>query len=159
MESVAKAELELGREKLEKIFDAFGDDEIGEDELTEFVDRAKRFFEEANKTQINVKECRLEGEKKLPTLAKAISDISSVLDEKDPLTILMAFAGDPISTIKPLLEFIDSLENEVQKAKNHIAIKKSGLMGVDGVEEAEHYVEEKKNIVEYKEKLERMVNA
>ena len=159
MESVAKAELELGREKLEKIFDAFGDDEIGEDELTEFVDRAKRFFEEANKTQINVKECRLEGEKKLPTLAKAISDISSVLDEKDPLTILMAFAGDPISTIKPLLEFIDSLENEVQKAKNHIAIKKSGLMGFDGVEEAEHYVEEKKNIVEYKEKLERMVNA
>ena len=151
MESVAKAELELGREKLEKIFDAFGDDEIGEDELTEFVDRAKRFFEEANKTQINVK--------KLPTLAKAISDISSVLDEKDPLTILMAFAGDPISTIKPLLEFIDSLENEVQKAKNHIAIKKSGLMGFDGVEEAEHYVEEKKNIVEYKEKIERMVNA
>lgn len=124
-----------------------------------FVDRAKRFFEEANKTQINVKECRLEGEKKLPTLAKAISDISSVLDEKNPLTILMAFAGDPISTIKPLLEFIDSLENEVQKAKNHIAIKKSGLMGFDGVEEAEHYVEEKKNIVEYKEKLERMVNA
>ena len=52
----------------------------------------------------------------MPTLAKAISDISSVLDEKDPLTILMAFAGDPISTIKPLLEFIDSLENEVQKA-------------------------------------------
>ena len=159
MESVAKAELELGREKLEKIFDAFGDDEIGEDELTEFVDRAKRFFEEANKTQINVKECRLESEKKLPTLVKAISDISSVLDEKDPLTILMAFAGDPISTIKPLLEFIDSLENEVQKAKNQIDIKKSGLMGFDGVEEAEHYIEEKKNIVEYKEKLERMVNA
>lgn len=159
MESVAKAELELGREKLEKIFDAFGDDEIGEDELTEFVDRAKRFFEEANKTQINVKECRLEGEKKLHTLAKAISDISSVLDENDPLTILMAFAGDPISTIKPLLEFIDSLKNEVQKAKNQIAIKKSGLMGFDGVEEGERYIEEKKNIVEYKEKLERMVNA
>lgn len=159
LESVAKAELELGREKLEKIFDAFGDDEIGEEELTEFVDRAKRFFEEANKTQINVKECRLEGEKKLPTLAKAISDISSVLDEKDPLTILMAFAGDPIATIKPLLEFIDSLENEVQKAKNQITIKKSGLMGFDGVEEDERYIEEKKNIVEYKEKLERMVNA
>jgi|GEM_PF-28704 len=155
----AKAELELGREKLEEIFDAFGDDEIGEDELTEFVDRAKRFFEEANKTQINVKECRLEGEKKLYTLAKAISDISSVLDENDSLTILMAFAGDPISTIKPLLEFIDSLKNEVQKAKNQIAIKKSSLMGFDGVEEGERYIEEKKNIVEYKEKIERMVNA
>lgn len=159
VESVAKAELELGREKLEKIFDAFGNDEIGEEELAEFVNRAKQFFEEANKTQINVKECRLEGEKKLPTLAKAISDISSVLDEKDPLTIIMAFAGDPIATIKPLLEFIDSLENEVQKAKNQIAIKKSGLIGVDGVEEDERYIEEKKSIAEYKEKLERMVNA
>ena len=159
MDSVAKAELELGREKLEKIFDAFGDDEIGEEELAEFVDRAKRFFEEANKTQINVKECRLEGEKKLPTLAKAISDISSVLDEKDPLTILMAFSGDPIATIKPLLEFIDNLENEILKAKNQIASKKSGLVGLDGIEEDEHYIEEKKNIVEYKEKLKRMVNV
>ena len=71
----------------------------------------------------------------------------------------MAFAGDPISTIKHLLEFIDSLENEVQKAKNQIDIKKSGLMVFDGVEEAGRYIEEKKNIVEYKEKLERMVNA
>jgi hypothetical protein len=159
MDSVAKAELELGREKLEKIFDAFGDDEIGEEELAEFVDRAKRFFEEANKTQINVKECRLEGEKKLPTLAKAISDISSVLDEKDPLTILMAFSGDPIATIKPLLEFIHNLENEILKAKNQIASKKSGLVGLDGIEEDEHYIEEKKNIVEYKEKLKRMVNV
>ena len=159
MESVAKAELELGREKLEKIFDAFGDDEVGEEELTEFVERAKKFFEEANKTQINVKECRLEGEKKLPTLAKAISDIASVLDEKDQLTILMAFSGDPIATIKPLLEFIDSLENEVLKAKNQIMSKKSGLVGLDGTEVDERYIEEKKNIVEYKEKLERMVNA
>ena len=157
--SVAKAELELGREKLEKIFDAFGDDEVGEEELSEFVDRAKKFFEEANKTQINVKECRLEGEKKLSTFAKAISDISSVLDEKDPLTILMAFSGDPIEKVKPLLEFIDNLENEVLKAKNQIVSKKSGLAGVDGAEEDERYIEEKKNIVEYKEKLERMVNA
>ena len=61
----------------------------------------------------------------MPTLAKAISDISSVLDEKDPLTILMAFAGDPISTIKPLLEFIDSLENEVQKDRKSTRLNSS----------------------------------
>ena len=92
-------------------------------------------------------------------MAKAISVISCVLDEKDPLTILMAFSGDPIATIKPLLEFIDNLENEILKAKNQIASKKSGLVGLDGIEEDEHYIEEKKNIVEYKEKLKRMVNV
>ena len=45
------------------------------------------------------------------------------------------------------------------KAKNQIASKKSGLVGLDGIEEDEHYIEEKKNIVEYKEKLKRMVNV
>ncbi len=160
IESVAKEELKIGREKIEKIYDAFGDDEIGEDELSEFIRRSKKFFEEANNTQINVKECRLDGERKLSTLAKAISDISSVLDEEDTLTILMAFAGDPLTTIKPLLDFIDSLENEVIKAKNQITSKMSDLTADSGGEEdGDRYVIEKKNIVEYKAKLERMVNV
>ena len=58
-----------------------------------------------------------------------------------------------------MLEFIDNLENEILKAKNQIASKKSGLVGLDGIEEDEHYIEEKNNIVEYKEKLKRMVNV
>lgn len=37
IESVAKSELENGKAKLQRIYDAFGDNEIGEDELTEFI--------------------------------------------------------------------------------------------------------------------------
>lgn len=59
IENVAKAELEIGREKLQKIFDAFGDDEVGEDEITEFIARVKKFYEAANKAQVNVKEYHL----------------------------------------------------------------------------------------------------
>ena len=44
--NVAKAELELGRTKILKIFDAFGDDEIGEDEINEFICRVKKFYED-----------------------------------------------------------------------------------------------------------------
>lgn len=29
-------------------------------------------------------------------IAKAISDISDVLDEEDPLNVIMTFSGDPI---------------------------------------------------------------
>ena len=78
IENVAKAELEIGREKLQKIFDAFGDDEVGEDEITEFIARVKKFYEAANKAQVNVKEISLDGIKKVSTLEKAIADISAV---------------------------------------------------------------------------------
>ena len=86
-----RAELEIGRSKLQRIYDAFGDDDVGEEELSEFVNRIKKFYEAANNAQVNVKEISLDGIKKLNPIAKAISDIATVIDEKDPLTILMAF--------------------------------------------------------------------
>ncbi|SCY77626.1 AAA domain-containing protein [Lachnospiraceae bacterium XBB2008] len=160
IDSVAKAELELGRDKIQRIYDAFGDDEVGEEELAEFVDRAKKFFAEANQTQINVKECSFDGVKKLPQIEKAISDIASVLDETDPLTIIMAFSGDPVTVINPLIELIDNLENEVEKAKTQISSKLS-LIGGDsaGGEDSGRYDAELKCILANKSKLEGMVNA
>ena len=92
---VAQKELELGKEKVQIVFDAFGDDEVGEEEIKDFIEQSKKFFAEANKAQLNIKECSLDI-KKYTSIEKAISDISSVLDETDPLTILMAFSGDPI---------------------------------------------------------------
>ena len=97
IESVAKSELENGKVKLQRIYDAFGDNEIGEDELTEFISRVKKFYEEANKAQVNVKEISLDGIKKVSILEKAILDIAAVLEEDDPLTIIMAFSGDPVT--------------------------------------------------------------
>ena len=52
-------------------------------------------------------------------LEKAISDIAAVLDEDDPLTIIMAFSGDPVTTINRLINVIDALETEIAKAKNN----------------------------------------
>lgn len=158
--SVAKAELEIGKAKLQKIYDAFGDDEIGEDELNEFIGRIKTFFDEANKAQVNVKEVPLAGIKKVSVIEKAISDIAAVLDEDDPLTIIMAFAGDPITVIKPLIEIIDAVEAEVNKA-NTIIIAKRAALGNDGddTKEGQRYSSELQSIRESKEKIERMVNV
>lgn len=157
--SVAKAELEVGKDKIQKIFDAFGDDEVGEEEINEFVSRVKNFYDEANKAQINVKEISLDGIKKVSILEKAISDISAVLDEKDSLAIIMAFSGDPISTIKPLIEIIEGLEGEVAKANTIIATKKATLGSDDNdVNDSNRYSFELDSISDSKEKLERMVN-
>jgi len=158
--SVAKAELEAGKEKIQRIFDAFGDDVVGEEEINEFVSRVKKFYEEANKVQVNVKEISLDGIKKVSLLEKSISDITTVLDEEDPLTIIMAFSSDPITTIKPLIEIIDGLEGEVAKANAIIANKKAAL-GPDGddVDDNNRYSLEINSISESKEKLERLVNV
>ena len=72
-----------------------------------------------------MKEISLDGIKKVSILEKAISDIAAVLDEDDPLTIIMAFSGDPVTTIKPLIDIIDALETVITKANTIIANKKS----------------------------------
>lgn len=158
IESVAKSELENGKAKLQRIYDAFGDNEIGEDELTEFISRVKKFYEEANKAQVNVKEISLDGIKKVSILEKAISDIAAVLDEDDPLTIIMAFSGDPVTTIKPLIDIIDALENEIAKANTIIANKKNAL-GPDGEDsvDSNRYSAELESINKSRQKLEGMV--
>ncbi len=160
IESVAKSELENGKAKLQKIYDAFGDNEIGEDELTEFISRVKKFYEEANKAQVNVKEISLDGIKKVSILEKAISDIAAVLDEDDPLTVIMAFSGDPVTTIKPLIDIIDALETEIAKANTIIANKKDAL-GPDGEDSVDNnrYSAELKSINKSRQKIEGMVNV
>ena len=101
----------------------------------------------------------LDGIKKVSILEKAISDISAVLDEKDSLTIIMAFSSDPISTIKPLIEIIEGLEGEVAKANTIIATKKVTLGTDDNdVNDSNRYSFELDSLSDSKEKLERMVN-
>ena len=160
IESVAKSELENGKVKLQRIYDAFGDNEIGEDELTEFISRVKKFYEEANKAQVNVKEISLDGIKKVSILEKAISDIAAVLDEDDPLTIIMAFSGDPVTTINRLINVIDALETEIAKAKTIIANKKAAL-GPDGEDSADNnrYSAELVSINQSRQKIEGMVKV
>lgn len=160
IESVAKSELENGKAKLQRIYDAFGDNEIGEDELIEFISRVKKFYEEANKAQVNVKEISLDGIKKVSILEKAISDIAAVLDEDDPLTIIMAFSGDPVTTIKPLIDIIDALETEIAKANTIIANKKAAL-GPDGEDSVDNnrYSAELESINKSRQKIEGMVKV
>lgn len=160
IESVAKSELENGKTKIQRIYDAFGDNEIGEDELTEFISRVKKFYEEANKAQVNVKEISLDGIKKVSILEKAISDIAAVLDEDDPLTIIMAFSGDPVTTIKPLIDIIDALETEIAKANTIIANKKAAL-GPDGEDSVDinRYSAELESINKSRQKIEGMVKV
>ena len=116
----------------------------------------KKFYEAANKAQVNVKEISLDGIKKVSTLEKAIADISAVLDETDPLNVIMAFSGDPVTVIKP---FIDTVETEMTKAKNQISSRMAEL-GFDSENDNNQnkYAEEMKCIKSNRDSVERLVN-
>ena len=145
---------------VQRIFHAFGDDEIGEEEISEFLSRTKKFYEAANNAQVNIKEVSIDGIKRISSIEKAISDIVAVLDETDPLTIIMAFAGDPVSVIKPFIEVIDAIEAEVNKAKSQVVAKLEAIgMNADSRNENNRYEEEVKCISSCKEIIERMANV
>lgn len=160
IEAVAKAELEVGRSKVQLIFDALGDDEVDETIISEFVTRVKKFYDAANSAQVNVKEISLDPLKKTANLEKAILDIANAMEEEDPLNIIMAFSGDPVSVITPFVDIITNLEAEVEKANLQIKTKLDALGADGGNSESENrYKTEQEVISQCKEKIERMVNV
>ena len=145
---------------MQLIFDALGDHEVDETIISEFVTRVKKFYDAANSAQVNVKEISLEPLKKTANLEKAILDIANAMEEEDPLNIIMAFSGDPVSVITPFVDIITNLEAEVEKANLQIKTKLDALGADGGNSESENrYKTEQEVISQCKEKIERMVNV
>ena len=72
--------------------------------------------------------------------AKAINDIGTVLDEDDPLSILLAFSGDPIGSLQPLVSLIAQILSDVEEVDKLVAIRNEKLSAVGTEqEEAERY--------------------
>jgi phosphoglycolate phosphatase-like HAD superfamily hydrolase len=131
--SVAKAEVMIAREKIQIIYDHFEDDDIEEEDISELASRVKSFYEEVNKTQINIPVVSADKVNKTAIqIAKALHDISEVLDEDDLLSTIMTFSGDPVSTLNPLIELLEQLDKDVEKVEKEIAIRKSTLSDTAG---------------------------
>lgn len=148
LDSVAKAEIKIAREKIQLIYDHFGDDDIDEVDISEFVSRVKSFYEEINRTQINIPVISVDKvNKKVIQIVKAISDISKVLDENDLLSIIMTFSGDPISLLNPLIDLIEQVDKDIEKAEKVISKRKLQVIDFTlGSDILNRYLHEQKSI-------------
>lgn len=138
---VASAEVAIAKKTIQPIYDCFNDDEIEEEDIEALLDRVARFYKEINDTQLNIHSVSTDTVKKsIKQLTKAISDIGSVINEDDPLTVLMAFSGDPLDILQPLVLLISQVVKDVEEVDRLIAIKAEGL-GVSGEdqEDADRY--------------------
>ena len=123
------------------MYDCFDDDEVEEEDIDALLIKVNQFYKEIDETQINIKAVAIDGVKKaIKQIAKAIGDITRVLDEDDPLTILMAFSGDPVGVIQPLIELIKQVEKDISEANKQISSRKSLLGNSETDEESgTHY--------------------
>ena len=144
IDSVARAEIQVAKKAIQPIYDCFDDDDIEEEDIGAFLTKVNQFYKEIDDTQINIKTTSTDSVKKgLKQIAKAVGDITKVLDEDDPLTILMAFSGDPIGIIQPLLDLINQVSRDNIEAEKQIIIRKNNLGEAGfGDDDETHYREE-----------------
>ena len=144
IDSVAQAEVDTAKKAIQPIYDCFDDDDVEEEDINAFIGKVNQFYKEIDNTQINIKTVSTDGVKKaIKPIAKAIGDITKVLDEDDSLTIIMAFSGDPIGTIQPLLTLIKQVRNDINEADKQIRIRMNNLGSLSLDEEDNHYREER----------------
>ena len=144
VESVAKAEVQCALAAIQPIYDQFDDEEIDENNIELFVTMTKNFYKEIGNTQINIPDVSTNSLKRqCKQIAKAIKDINAALDEKDPLTILLAFSEDPIAALQPLGALLKQVATDVQEVERQLAVRIADLGDTGGRQEpAERYKEE-----------------
>lgn len=141
--SVAIAEKSKAFSILEQVYKYFDDDRVDEDEIIELADLTKSFYSEVNNTQINIAVTSPQVVKNNShKISKAISKISEVLDEEDILTVLMAFSGDPLSDLEPLITLISIIEADIKKVDNQLKLRKSTLGEVNIYSQADKKYQE-----------------
>ena len=144
IDRVVHAEIEAAKKAIQPIYECFDDDDVEEDDISALLTKVNQFYKEIDDTQINIKTASTDTVKKgIRLIAKAISDITKVLDEDDSLTVLMAFSGDPIGAIQPLLTLINQISADITEVEKQIVRRKNnlGLSGFGG-EDENHYREE-----------------
>ena len=151
VDKVAKAEVDGARAFIHSIYEYFESEEIEDDDILDLTSAAKDFYSEIDSTRINIATPSIidSVRKASKQIAKSIQDIGAVLDEDDTLTVLMAFSGDPLTQVKPLVDLLVQLGKDIEKVEKAIASKESELgsesdpISLDG-----RYTEELKTIEE-----------
>lgn len=130
IDKVAKAEVGGARNVINRIYDYFDEEEIEEDDIRDVISKIKEFYDEINKSQINIPMVGTDNVKNNASkIEKAIESIGGVLDKKHTLDILLAFSTDPLAELLPLYNLlekvkgnVDTLDTKLVSAKNALGI-------------------------------------
>lgn len=150
IDNVAQAELSKAKKVIQPIYDCFDDDEIEDEDIEAFLDKVSKFYKVAiEDTQINLKSISLDTVKKASKqISKAISDIGAAINEDDTLTLLMAFSGDPIGTLQPLLDLIEQVSKDMDEVDRQLSIRNNNLGSTEEDGEKNERYKNEMNLIE-----------
>ena len=120
VERTAASEKEKARQLIKVIDDCLLNEgeAIDEDAIVELIDSADQFYMEANKTKLSLQFVVADDvRKKASVIAKAINRARKGIEGATPLEVILAFSTDPIGTMAPLVDFLEKLSADLNRAE------------------------------------------
>lgn len=143
LQRVSTAELTLAGARMAELSQLIDITDIDDEDLEDLVDAIESFYDEANKTHVNVKyDSALIAaiRKDIKPIANAISNVSESLELTDSLDVLMAFSQDPLLRIDKLLSLLNKAAKDVEYVKQDVQKRKEKAVQGTGGESSGRYV-------------------
>ena len=116
--------------KLNIIETAFDDDDIDSDDILALCTGIDNLSKDLNAVQISFSNVKTDLVKKNPVkIAEAIQIARDAKDESDFLNSLLLFSNDPLGTIEPLINMLESLTIMLNGLNNKIQNKEKEMSG------------------------------
>lgn len=142
LQRVSTAELTLAGARMVELSQLIDTSDIDDEDLEDLVDEIESFYDEANKTHVNVKydPALIDTVRKdIKPIANAISNVSDSTELTDPLDILMAFSQDPLLRIDKLLLLLNKAAKDVEYVKQDVQKRKEKAVQGTGGESSSRY--------------------
>lgn len=145
LQRVGESELNLAKEKMDALAQLIDISEIDDEDLEDLVDEIERFYDEANKTQVNIKydtDLIDQVRKDIKPIANAIENVNEALGLTDTLDILMAFSQDPLVRIDRLLTLLLKATTDISYVTQEIEKRKGKVTQNNGGSEGGRYAQQ-----------------
>ena len=151
VEKAYQSELAKIKDVHDEIEDVLGVTVLKSNEVLDFVEKAKDYYDEVNKAQLfasydsnlisQVKSKRAE-------ISKALEDIDRIVNEQDRIEALILMSHDPLKAIRYFRTLANKIVKDMESVNDQIKKKSSGFEGDSGQQTDAPYEEEKKIVEE-----------
>lgn len=146
LDKVQKDELEKARAIMTPIIEAFGTNDIDDEDIEDMVDKVVEFYGTAQDTKMPPKYDQQlfdEVRKYSRSTSLAIKDIVNAQKTDNALDCILAFSQDPIRKVERLAQLINKVQADILKVQAEVDVRKTKYSGNSGDESGNVFANEK----------------
>lgn len=146
LDKVQEDELEKARAIMTPIIEAFGTNDIDDEDIEDMVDKVVEFYGTAQDTKMPPKYDQQlfdEVRKYSRSTSLAIKDIVNAQKTDNALDCILAFSQDPIRKVERLAQLINKVQADILKVQAEVDVRKTKYSGNSGDESGNVFANEK----------------